>query len=311
LLPLVLAAGCAKPVPLGGHEDMATSGNKGDLAGVDLKGADLAHTPANCDTGTHDCNGTCIPDLDCCTGADCPQYANSMAVCMGGTCMYMCNTGFAMCNGNCRSGNLCCADADCPAAPNTMGMHCSSTGMCSIAACATGYYDLDHMAANGCECQDAGKAQDCASATNLNTIAVGATQTVTGNLPDPMVSNWFTITFAANAANAHPHIVLSGNPGNQFFFDVVNDCTESTMMCGNEMGKTANTVTDWEVQQTGGGDPTGKGCGDTTRVCNSCNCRYPAYSVGTVGVNGNVRIHVYRAPSGNPSCDNYTLTITD
>src|SRR5262245_53043416 len=106
-----------------------TSGPKGDMAGVDLNGIDLAHIPANCGTGQHDCNGVCIDDTLCCTGSDCPQYANSTATCMGGACMYMCNTGFVSCNGTCRSTQLCCTDMDCMAAPNTMSMHCGSTGM--------------------------------------------------------------------------------------------------------------------------------------------------------------------------------------
>jgi hypothetical protein len=295
-LPLVFAAGCARPVPLAGKEDLSVpAGPKSDLAGVDLSGADLSHTPANCGSGEHDCNGMCISDQLCCTGADCPQYANSTAVCMGGTCGYMCNMGFKDCNGTCRSTQLCCTDMDCPSVPNTMAMHCSTTGMCSIMTCNNGFSDLDRMVANGCECQDGGKAQDCATATILGSVAIGTTQMVVGNLPGTMVSNWFNVTFPGNtSAGFHPHIVLSGNPGNQFYIDVVRDCMETTQACGTEAAATANVITDWEVKQTGG-DPGSK--------------TYAA--APPVGINGNVRVHVYRAPGGNATCDNYTLTISN
>src|SRR5512146_712150 len=102
LLPLIFAAGCARPVPIASKEDMAAGPGR-DMAGVDLHGADLSHSTINCDPGSHECNGTCIPDIDCCAGADCPQYANSTAMCVQGTCMYVCNMGFRDCNGTCRN----------------------------------------------------------------------------------------------------------------------------------------------------------------------------------------------------------------
>jgi hypothetical protein len=292
----MFAAGCAKPVPLAGHEDMSmATGLKHDLGGVDLHGADLALNQGNCDTGSHECNGSCIPDTDCCTGMDCPQYANQTAMCAAGMCMYMCNSGFKSCNGDCRSMNLCCADADCPTVANAMTMHCSTTGMCSIAACKPGFYDINHMEADGCECMDLGKAQDCAKATSVGPIAIGGSQMVTGNLPDTMLSNWFSVTFAGNTMGGyHPHVVLSGNPNNEFFMDVVADCTEAPQACGTEAAKTANTVTDWDVKQTGG-DPGSK--------------MYAASP--PVGVNGVVKVHVYRAPAAAVSCDSYTLTISN
>jgi hypothetical protein len=294
-LILFMAVGCAQPVAGVGH-DMATGQpqGRGDLAGVDLLGMDLASN-MNCPSGEHGCNGSCIPDVNCCSGADCPQYANSTATCTAGMCSYNCNSGFRTCAGSCRSTMLCCADSDCPPEPNVMTAHCSSTGQCSIGMCNAGYYDLDKMVMNGCECQDGGKGQACAMATAVPNVGLGGSQMVTGNLPGALLSNWFSVTFSGSImANYHPHVVLSTNPGKQFLFDVVADCNEATQACGTEAGLTANTITDWEVKQTGG-DPGSK--------------MYAASPV--VGVGGNVKIHVYRAPGGNVTCDSYTLTITN
>lgn len=295
-LVLLLAVGCARPIAGVGHDDMATRGPQGhgDLAGVDLSGSDLSSN-VNCESGSHGCNGICIPDLDCCDASECPQYANSTAVCMQGMCVYNCNTNFRTCNGTCRNVMLCCTDTDCMAGANVMSSHCSSTGQCSIGTCLPGYYDLDRMAMNGCECQDGGKGQACAMATKIPDVAIGGMQMVTGNIPGATLSNWFSVSFPGNTmAGFHPHVMFSANPGNQFLFDVVGDCTEATQACGVETGLTANTITEWEVKQTGG-DPGSK-----------------AYAASpAVGVAGNVKIHVYRAPGGNVTCDSYTLIVTD
>jgi hypothetical protein len=326
ILVVVIAVGCAKPVPLAVPPDSGTTpvdlGGRDlravatvdlagvDLAGTDLAGADLSQSTLMCPMGLHSCRGTCIPDTNCCNPEDCPQYANSTAACAAGMCKYTCNSGYKDCNNSCRSIMLCCVDADCPLKANAMSEHCSADGMCSIGACKSGYVDFNKVEADGCECIDGGKASACTIATNVGSLAIGATKTQTGNLLTPTALNWFTVTFASNTnGNYHPRVRLTTNPGNQFAFDIVKDCSEAPITCGTEQGQTANSDTEWEVARTMG-DPNGVGCGPTAG-CHTCNCTPTGYiAVPAVGTSGTVKIKVYRI-SGMPSCDMYTLTISN
>jgi len=298
VMPLILIAGCARPLAVA-SEDLS-SGHGGDLAGVDLHGVDLSSSsgdlavgPVTCNTGYHQCGAVCILDGACCLAADCPVYANSTASCMQGNCMYTCNAGFQSCNGTCRSGTQCCADSDCTAQPHTTGTKCDAMGQCTFSACATGYLDLNMVLTDGCECQNTG-AQTCAAATDVGSIALGSMHTVTNSVPSATGSNWFTMTFAGTgAANYYPHIRLTANPGSQFLFDVVGNCSQAPQACGSETGKNANGVTDWEVSKTGGV------VGGTTYT-----------AVPAVGTAGNVKLRVFRAP-GAVTCDAYTVTISN
>jgi hypothetical protein len=305
LLPLCGVFGCAQPSPLKLHED----GGGGmleleDLAGVDFSGSDLsfagdlAHNPASCPAGQKDCNGSCINAINCCGAADCPQYANSTATCLvSGMCAYMCNTGFRDCNGTCRSTTLCCKDSDCPSMPMSMTPHCSAQGMCTVGMCNAGWVDFNKDPADGCECQDGGKSAACAQATSLGSVAIGASLNASGNVLVMGDSNWMSVTFASNTDDRyHPHIKFSANPSNQFVFDVVKDCNAATMACGTETGKTANSVTDWEVAKTGGAAASTK--------------PMTAAPVPAVGIGGKVLVRVYRV-SGAATCDTYTLAISN
>lgn len=61
-----------------------------------------------CPTGQRDCQGTCIPDGDCCANVDCA----SGAACVDGACL--CLNGFRPCQELCIPDEDCCNDDDCP-----------------------------------------------------------------------------------------------------------------------------------------------------------------------------------------------------
>lgn len=294
----MFACGCAQPA-LGVGEDLATGVVTGDLAGIDLAGADLTKVDlagmTTCMTGYKFCGTNCIQESSCCVPGDCLQYPNATAACIMYSCSYACNPGFKMCNGMCRMGNVCCADTDCTAAPNTTGTKCNPQGQCTFTGCNPGFYDLNGTADDGCECQDAGKGQSCDMATNVASVGLGTSKTVTGNLPAAMITNWFSVTFAGpTSVSYHPHIKLTDNPGNQFAFDVLTNCN-TPVACG-EAGKNGSGVTDWEVSNalTDANSPTS-------------TMWQPVAAVGTGSV---VKVNVYRV-MGNATCENYTLTISN
>jgi hypothetical protein len=292
----LLVCGCAQPA-LGISEDLA-KGFSGDLAGADLTGLDLSKVDltgvTSCMPGYKFCGTNCIQEASCCVPGDCLQYPNATPACIMYSCSYACNPGYKMCNGMCRMGNVCCVDTDCTPAPNSTGTKCNPQGQCTFTGCASGYYDLNGMIADGCECHDGGKGQACPMATPVS-AGLGGTQAITGNLPAAMLTNWFSVTFAGpTSVTYHPHIKLTDNPGEQFAFDVLSDCN-NPVACG-EQGKQASGVTDWEVSNQ---------LSDSKSP--SSNMWQPAAAVGTGSV---VKVNVYRV-KGNATCDSYTLTVSN
>jgi hypothetical protein len=295
---LMFACGCAQPA-LGISEDLASGFGAGDLAGIDLAGVDLTKVDlagvTTCMPGYKFCGTNCIQESSCCQPSDCLQYPNSTAACIMYTCSYACNPGYRTCNGMCRMGNVCCVDSDCTPAPNSTGTKCNPQGQCTFSGCAPGYYDINGKSDDGCECHDGGQGQACAMATNVASVALGKSTMISGNLPGAMITNWLSVTFAGvGSVSYHPHIKLTDNPGNQFAFDVLNDCN-TPVACG-EAGKTGSGVTDWEVsaQLTDAKSP-------------MSTMWQPVPAVGTSSV---VKVNVYRV-MGNATCENYTLTISN
>jgi hypothetical protein len=172
----------------------------------------------------------------------------------------------------------------------------------SPTGCTNGCYDLDGQYQDGCECCDDGVPHDCASALGLGSIDIGGTAGGhTGKLPDNTKSDWYAITFygwANTNKKYHPMIQLTqGDPG--VVFEVRNGCSASGPLSCQD--GTAQTTTLWETYYGGsdpanGGDPSSPGW----------------QAMGPAGgiAGPTVYIRVFRA-NGNPTCNPYTLTITN
>jgi hypothetical protein len=156
--------------------------------------------------------------------------------------------------------------------------------------CASGWVDVDGQYMDGCECQDDTWGKSCSAITGLGGIGIGGSVSKTGVLPVSAETNWFSVTFTATTAtNFHAKIALTTNPKSEFLFNVYEPtCAGTSMACQDGGQSTARTI--WEVSET-----------DTSGTITI----YP-----TVGSGGTVYIEVYRA-SGSPTCDAYTLTVSD
>ena len=112
---------------------------------------------STCNAGYKLCNGSCIPNDQCCGGCPagqtccngttcvnantdpancgacghtCTAPANASATCSGGNCGFTCNAGYKLCNGSCIANDQCCGG--CPA-----GKICCN-GVCSDSDCPCG-----------------------------------------------------------------------------------------------------------------------------------------------------------------------------
>jgi hypothetical protein len=128
---------------------------------------------------------------------------------------------------------------------------------------------------------------------------------VVGNLSTAGESNWFSVSFPDNTNTSyHPKITISGTDvtGGTIKFTVYNTtaCPGPSILCLPPGGddSTNAAVTTWETSYTAG-DPVS----------------YPVTGshfdpIPLPGGSGNVLIEVFRT-SGNPTCNAYTLTISD
>ncbi len=117
---------------------------------------------------------------------------------------------------------------------------------------------------------------------------MGQSVTKQGVLPAAGESDWLQVTFSGEGNTSfHAHIQLTGNPNNAFAFDLASNCSGGLLGCtegGNCAGKT-----DWETYYSNG----------------NLNGSGPIPAVGTV------YIRVYRVASGSPTCDQWTLTVSE
>jgi hypothetical protein len=244
-----------------------------------------------CPNGERECNATksCISSSDCCTNADC-TVAGSSCVTPGQPCS--CGNGQKACTAlnKCIPMSECCTAVDCSGPPNVQMFTCMS-GTCGVGTCNPGCYDLNMMYSDGCECCDDALGKACNVATGVGPIGIGGTTMESGQLPGMGEADWLQVTFNGDNRNKayHPHITLTGNPGNQFAFDLDGSCGGGPLGCGE--GGSCTQKTDWEVYY---GAIAGNN-GDPNFA--------PVPAVGTVFV------RVYRV-SGGQTCDQWTLTIS-
>ncbi|HEX8795548.1 MAG TPA: hypothetical protein VF765_31580 [Polyangiaceae bacterium] len=251
-----------------------------------------------CPGGERECSVTnsCISTNSCCKPTDC-TVAGSTCTTPGQACT--CSmTGYKAC----LAFNACLPNADCCTATDCTGAHvktasCTPSGMpptssaCGVVTCDPGWYDINGQFSDGCECGDDPLGKACGSPTGVGQLALGQTVSKTGQLPGMGESDWIQVTFSNEGAKAfHALITLATNPNNEFAFDVDSDCSGTHLTC---MDGSCSQKTTWEVfygsQATGNpGDPMWQ----------------PISAIGTIYV------HVYRV-SGAPSCDQYTLNISE
>jgi hypothetical protein len=232
----------------------------------------------------------CIPAGTCCTDKDCAVTGETCAT-SGSSCA--CPSGDTVCTASntCISSTACCTAADCTPLPaHVATASCSGSGVCGIATCSSGYVNVDGTYSDGCECADDGAGKTCATVTVEPAVDLGQTINVSGVLPIGGETNWYEFSFPDyTAATFHAKITLSTNPGSEFLFNVYDPtCSSTALACGDGGNSTARTT--WEISETD---------------LNSPIDAFPA-----VGSGGVVYVEVYRA-SASPTCDSYTLTISD
>jgi len=140
---------CSAPngVPACSNGTCAVDRCNGSFADCDRMAANGCET--NTQTALAHCGGC---------GMACATRPNTEVACDAGRCAYTCTTGFADCDGDPSNGceadtrtsaTHCGACARGCAPPNATGA--CAAGVCTVAACATGFGDCDGNASNGCE----------------------------------------------------------------------------------------------------------------------------------------------------------------
>jgi hypothetical protein len=274
-----------------------------------------------CNNGYANCNNTQSDGCEIDTNTDplncgaCNKQcfvANGTAGCMNGMCtVASCNPGFADCNGFAQDGcetptttnqncGTCGNNCNTACEGNVTGVQCVNGTTCEITGCAGGYFDIDGMCSDGCECVSKGTSASCSNPTALGMLGVGQSTSYTGNLVPAGEEAWLIITFSGDPVHNlgyHPNVTLTTG-ASEFIFDIQSDCNGTLESCGVE-GGSSHAVTEWEVSY--------QGLPDSNQPNDSPNNWNP---IPAVGNNGAVLIHVYRVPGMPVTCNNYTLSIS-
>jgi hypothetical protein len=232
-----------------------------------------------CTGGTLRCDQTIFSSL--CSGK--PEYANAANVRTWG-CI----------DGECSSGAGNCVDGD-----------------CKIVACNPGFADLDGAVGNGCECATDNWASTCASAS-VQSVAKGGTFLWTGKVETASGNDWLQVNFSGaggpgtsgqnNPTIYRPKIELIDNAGNQYAMQVYSTT------CGALPNCSTSNVSTWEQSyaytsiEPGYRPPPPGGLSGPghTGCCSDTFGRITA-----------VKIRVYRVPGAAPTCQAYSVRISN
>ncbi|MBI5537560.1 MAG: hypothetical protein HY898_32860 [Deltaproteobacteria bacterium] len=241
---------------------------------------------------------------------------NGTPSCAGSNCSISCNGGFGNCDGSAANGcevtfandpahcGNCTTNCSSPLPAHTLGAGCSGGG-CTISTCEGGYYNQDNAFANGCECQDDGVQNTCASATSLGDVAVNGTTTRTGNLSPTTDNDWYVVRFAVGpSCSFNPKIALS-NSGQPIVMNVFTNCSSGTIPCSDN-GNSGNNSTIWEFTYSAS-------CGAWLAIDYSPDITQPFIGVNMpTPVGGYITLYInVKATASVPACLDYTLTITN
>ncbi|GEM_PF-3383157 len=179
----------------------------------------------------------------------------------------------------------------CPPPTNVAVTTCinGTPSECALVDCDAGFFDIDTQYGTGCECGDDSAGLGCGQAFSVGTLQNGNVLFRTGKLPEPQLVDWVHAHFPDNGrgpGNGAPVIkfTASGNPGNNYRFDVFRNCSGNAFNCGTG-SSTGNTQWSYEDNQSSG-----------TNRYNSNGNSWPS----------NIYVRVFRINGGN-NCDDYTL----
>ena len=214
--------------------------------------------------------------------------------------------GFTSCGGDCNDGNNTISpaaveacdliDQNCDGTPDNgdPAIMCPVTsqssqtecelGECLVGTCNGGFYDIDDLYGNGCECADDLAGSVCSSALIAASLNPGQSIDVTGVLPLSGSVDWISVSFprSGRPALGTPHIQFISNPGGNHNFDVFLNCSGTQSTCGNAAD--ALDLTDYTFLDSGS----------------------PGWTINNVSWPDTVFVRVQRT-SGPEACSNYQL----
>ena len=256
-----------------GAEDVCENGFDENCDGVD----------AICDCIDTDGDGDGYGDGLGCTDPDCDD--TNRFVYPGAT--EECNDIDDDCNGVVDNGD---PTYMCPVVGEVATSECRSGGVCGVASCNGGWFDVDDTFVTGCECEDDNSGSTCSTGELLGAFAAGQTTTVNGRLPLAGLEDWYDIDMSASsrAGSGTPRVELINNPSGAYLIDIFFDCAGHAAGCGSGgTGGEATGVTEYSFtdnQSTG---------------YRSNNTPWP----------DSIKVRVYRVTS-NPVCENYTIEVS-
>ena len=251
------------------------------------KNMSVVGSPAVCPLGGGDCNDE--------SGLQNPGRAE------------VCNQVDDNCNGQVDEGSdltLCGSIANATAA--------CVAGSCEISSCSGGWWDLNGVPSDGCECQEVGTestGDTCQTAVDLGTLKDTA-QLVTynGNLVPGQDVDWLKFTGQDDADTLcdklHVRARFLANPGGQFVFDVHRtSCADSSRIC------TSTDDFEWFTDFTSA--DAGE-CPCHTAPAQSGNALSPPPSGHRCDdQSAAYYIRVYRVAGKPVSCDSYVLELSN
>jgi hypothetical protein len=285
--------------------------------GSEICGSPLSTIDSTCDAVDDDCDGTDDDDyvpytcgMGGCTRAS--TCIGGVEDCItGGPAPEICNGSDDDCDDTIDNGpptSLCT-----PVPPHSTPA-CTG-GVCTIGSCDSGYYDVDGIYGNGCECQPETtepSSTTCTAAHNLGTYAdTGTSTSFSGNIVPNSDVDWYRFTADDITDTGTPRcdsfdvvIAFTTNPGNAFRMDVYRgDC--GTRICTNSYDRL-----EWytNIPGTRTSDP----------AIGECPCRYvsgstnPGELLNKCEDNGAVfYIKVYRVSGSASTCTNYTISVSN
>jgi hypothetical protein len=206
-----------------------------------------------------------------------------------------------------------------------------SNAHCMVDSCGAGWFDLDKLYGNGCECQSDGhgaKGASCGKAVWIGTATEGGkTLYASGNITPDKTTDWFFI-LAKDAPDGgcdkfNLDIRFVTNPNNQYVFTIYRGgCSGGAQMCKGD------TVMNWKTNFYGKLHGPGvkanvvHGATTKSKVPNpggECKCTTssnPKYNgISVPGMNfcidntTNFYIGVYRKAGAKASCGHYKLRV--
>ena len=207
-------------------------------------------------------------------------------------------------------------------------------GVCTVASCNNGWYDVNSLPGDGCECQpvseDGTSGNSCGnsillSPASLSDAGTGSETTVSGNLAPLSDEDWYKFD-AVDAADVvigtelvggvskdiledHFHVVITflQNPNSQFAFDVyMGGCNQTNKICDRQTQFDYSTWGKWGSATST--DPYRIGQAPCARIADSRegknNCETDTKTF---------YIRVYRAgvAGQTPTCQPYELKISN